>query len=317
MRWLVLAALCVATAARADDRPWAKDVPEPEQKEALRLYDLGNKSFEDSEYKPALEKYEQALAHWKHPAIYFNAAVCLFNLDRVVEAYDYIEKALAYGDAPFDKKLYKQARDYEKLLAPQVTELEVVCKQSGAEITLDGETLIKNCPAAESRKLLVSREHTIVGKKPGYEPQTIGPIKLGPGAKKTIEIVLRPAEKGHLVRRWPKAVPWYVVAGGGVVALSSFVPLYFASKHIESYDIAVGKQCPMGCPASAVPDLQALEDKGKTDFTIARVLFVGGGAIAAVGFAMVVLNQPRLEHAPVVAPAIGPGTAGVTISGRW
>ena len=314
MRWLILVALCLAVPAYADDRPWAKGVSAGEQKSALALYDAGNKFFEESEYKEALAKYEEALAHWPHPAVYFNAAVCLYHLDQNVKAADYIDKALAYGDAPFDKKTFNQAKDYKALLASRVTELEVKCSQSDVKITLDGETLMDHCPAEATRRVNVQQDHAIVGEKPGYETAKIGPIRLEAGAKKTIEIVLKPLGKGKLVRRWNRALPWYVASAGAAVAVAGFVPFYFANMHHDSYEDWIHANCQMGCvPTSEQP----LYDRSVLELHIADAMFIAGGVVAATGFAMVLLNQPHLEKAPVVAPSIGPEHAGVVVFGRF
>jgi hypothetical protein len=315
VRWIVLVALCLAVPAYADDRPWAKGISDADQKTALALYDAGNKFFEESEYKEALEKYEEALAHWPHPAVYFNAAVCLYHLDQNIKAADYIDKALAYGPAPFDKKTFSQAKDYQGFLAARVTELEVKCTQPDVKITLDGETIMDHCPATATRRVNVKQDHAIVGEKPGYETAKIGPIRLEAGAKKTIEIILTPLPRGKVVRRWDRAVPWYVASAGGAVALAGFVPLYFANMHIDSYNRWVGQLCTMGC---VPPDeLNSLHGRGITDLHVADGMFIAGGVIAATGFTMILLNQPHLEKAPAVAPSIGPNHAGVVVFGRW
>jgi tetratricopeptide (TPR) repeat protein len=316
--WIALVAVaCLARVAAADDRPWAQGVSDSEQKTALALYDEGNKFFEESEYKPALEKYEAALVHWKHPAVYFNAAVCLFNLDQSIKAYDYIERALAYGEAPFDKKLYKQALDYKKLLSAQVTELEVKCTQTAVQVMLDGERLMETCPASATRRVLVAKEHAIVAKKEGYETATIGPIKLAPGEKKTLEIVLKPLARGKVVRRWNKWLPWSVVAAGGVIAVAGIAPALYGRQHIESFDRAISADCVGGCPQGSRKDLEALESKGKTDANIAVGMYITGGVIMAAGFAMAALNQARIEHAPAITPVIGPDHVGATFTATW
>ena len=68
------------------DRPWAKGVPEEAQKWAFVLFEEGNKLFENSEHAAALAKYRQALSVWDHPAIRYNAAVALINLDQPLAA---------------------------------------------------------------------------------------------------------------------------------------------------------------------------------------------------------------------------------------
>src|SRR5262245_46605341 len=109
---LVLAALGVlvlgAATAHAEDKPWAEGVSAENQKAALALYKEGNKFFEESQYKDALAKYEQALAAWDHPAIRYNAAICRINLDQPVEAYDDIVAALRFGEPPLGRDMFRE-----------------------------------------------------------------------------------------------------------------------------------------------------------------------------------------------------------------
>lgn len=318
MRALIVVCLLCGIAA-ADDRPWAKDVTAADQKAALALYDEGNKFFEESEYKEALEKYEQALVHWKHPAVYFNAAVCLHHLDQDVKAADYIDKAAAYKDAPFDKKTWGQVQDYQTMLSARVTELEVSCTQADAKITLDAEVILPNCPASATRKLAVQQDHVILGEKPGYQTEKIGPIRLEPGKKKVIELVLKPLPKGKEVRRWNRMLPWYVVGGGIVIAAAGIAPLRWGQHNQDRFEADLETPCMMGCQTSD-PGYQAalpLHDRAKLEVDIATGMFVAGGAVIAAGVAMIWLNQPHFEKAPAVAPSIGPDHAGVVVFGRW
>jgi len=301
--------------AAPDERPWAKGVSAADQKAALELYDQGNKFFEESEYKEALEKYEEALKHWPHPAVYFNAAVCLHHLDQDVKAADYIDKATAYKDAPFDKKTWAQVGDYQTLLASLVTELEVKCTQDDAKITLDTELILPSCPATATRKLAVKQDHVILGEKPGYETAKIGPIRLAPGEKKRIEVVLKPAGKGHLVRRWNRLVPWAIAGVGTVVGWAGALDMYYGKMHVDSYNDRVGRDCLAGCQLD--PSIAGLLPAGQTQFSHGRVIAIAGGIVAAAGFTMVLLNTPHLEHAPQVAPSIGPDHAGAVVFGSW
>ncbi len=316
VRALVIACLvCVATVAAADDRPWAQGVSDEDQKAALKLYEDGNKHFEESEYKEALEQYDLALEKWKHPAIYFNAAVCLYNLSQYLKAADYIDKALAYGDAPFDKKTLKQVNDYKTLVSAHVTFLNVKCKQTDVRITLDGQVLMTKCPTTERRRLEVEKEHAIVGEKPGYDVQKIGPIHLSPGDEQTITIDLHPTGKGRLVRRWNRAVPWYVIGAGVVVAGAGALEMHIGNELIRNYNNDFHNYCTAGC--SVNPSFGWRKDGGALRFEIGQGLAIGGGVVAAAGVAMIWLNQPRLEKAPQVAPNIGPDHAGVVVFGRW
>ena len=97
--------LCVAFAAPAGaaetpERPWAIGVPESAQKTALALFEDGNRLFETSQHLPALAKYREALKVWDHPAIRYNAAVALIDLDQPLAANENLERALKYGAPP-------------------------------------------------------------------------------------------------------------------------------------------------------------------------------------------------------------------------
>ena len=316
MRALVVICLLCATAVAApDERPWAKGVSAADQKTALDLYEAGNKFFDDADYKSALEKYEIALKSWPHPLIYFNAAVCLYNLEQYLKAADYLDKARAFGDAPFDKKTLKQLTDYKTLVSAHVTELEVACKQTDVKITLDGEVLMTTCPANATRRVEVEKDHAIIGEKPGFETQKIGPIHLGPGEKKTITIELQPKGKGKLVRHWNKFLPWTVVGAGVVFASVGAAEMHAGNALIGSYNNDFSEYCRMGCILD--PSITARASDGKSKFEIGEGLAIAGGVVTAAGVAMIWLNQPRLEKAPQVVPNVGPDHAGVVVFGSW
>lgn len=312
LRVLIVALLAGGIAYADAPKPWAEGVPEDKQTKALALYKEGNALFEQDQYKDALPKYQAALALWDHPAIHYNAAVCLINLERPVEAYDHLLAALKYGAAPLGDKLYKDALNYKKALAGQVAPLEVSCTQQDATITLDGGELAK-CPATVEKNVLAA-DHQLVALKQGYETET-RTIHLEPGKKTTLVIDLKPiAARGTLVRRWRRATPWTIAIGGAVVALAG-VPVYLAGRSTMSdYDGKVAATCPNGCPASMVAQYASLESRAKLEGDVAIGLFVAGGAVAAAGFAMIVLNQPHLEH---VQPQVGSDHVGLVISGRW
>src|SRR5688572_27157182 len=156
----------VFTSARADldqdamSRPWASGVSQARQVRALQLHAEGNAEFLDSRFAKALAKYREAIKHWDHPAIRFNMAVSLINLDRLVEARDDLEQALAYDAAPLGDGVYRQALTYRKLLDAQLVKLTVICKEQSAEVTIDGKYLFTE-PGAAVRYLLPG-DHQIV-----------------------------------------------------------------------------------------------------------------------------------------------------------
>ena len=298
----------IGAAAHADDeKPWAAGVTAENQKAALDLYNEGAKAFGDAEYKDALATYTRALALWDHPAIRYNIAVCLINLDRPVEALDNLEHAMRFGAAPLGPELWRQAQMNQKLLAARVAEIEVTA-EPGATVSLDGKPL-----GGPSQRVLTG-DHQIVVEKPKYQTETRA-IRLNPGDHVTIKIELKPiAVARTLHRRWSRWIPWSVL-GGGVVVAAIGAPVYLAAgSSLDKYDAAVTSDCPHGCIAGTPAAQRVMDLKSHADAqeTAAISLFVAGGAIAATGFVMVILNQPHL-----VTPVVGSDHVGLAYSGRF
>jgi len=114
----------LATAQQEADRPWAKGISPEEQKAALDLFNEGNNLLRDALFPKAAEKYREALTHWEHPAIYYNLALALVNLDQPVEMYDALDKAMAFGAAPLDADKYDRAKGYKILVEKQLALVE-------------------------------------------------------------------------------------------------------------------------------------------------------------------------------------------------
>jgi hypothetical protein len=303
------------------ERPWAIGVSESAQQEALALFEEGNKLFETSQHLPALAKYRDALKVWDHPAIRYNAAVALINLDQPLGANENLELALKYGAAPFSADTYQQALTYQKLLHGQLVSLTITCDESSAEITIDGGPLFI-APGEVSRWVLPG-SHQIVVRKAGYLTETRS-LTLLPGKPASERLVLRELRSlpPRTVRRWATWRPWAVVGAGLLVGLAGVPFLLQAKSDINAYDAKVYQLCPMGCPASMIPQsAYDSRDRGHTENIVAISLFSVGGVAAASGVAMAILNLPRIvpgddaSHLSA-APLLGPGTLGLSIALR-
>ena len=172
-------------------RPWAAGVSEAEQAVALELYVAGNHDFVEHRYPEAVTSYKRALAHWDHPAIRFNLAVCLLELGLPVAARGHLERSLAYGVSVLGAEAYAQALAYRARLDRQLVRLTLDCPEPGEEILLDGERIFVG-PGQVTRFVLPG-EHQVVASKRGYLPATkrivlvmgqpqIYQIRLDPGA---------------------------------------------------------------------------------------------------------------------------------------
>jgi hypothetical protein len=306
-RWLAVVLVVVGLGvAHADDKPWAKGVSAEHQAAALAIYKDGNTFFEASEYKKALDRYTEALKLWDHPAIRYNMAVCLINLTRPVEAYESLIAALAYGDAPLGPDVFKEGQNYKKLLEGQLAELEVRVDEPGAEVTLDGQPLLRG-PGTATRRVLAGK-HQVVATKRGFDTETSD--REYPAAHTTtVELAMKRSATTKL--RW---TPWVFVFSGAVVAAVGGGVYLKARGDLADYDNGVKMSCAMGCPESQLPpELQGLDVHARHEQTAAIVIAGVGGAAIATG---VILLQLRAKG-PVVAPAVGADRAALVVSGAW
>jgi hypothetical protein len=302
VRALGLVAL-LATSAVAEPQPWAVDVTDEQKTRAHELLDAGNAKLVDRDYVGALGLYEEAIRSWDHPAIRFNMVRCLIQLDRPLEAAENLEHALAYGAAPLEDIVYSEALAYRKLLATQVSDLEVRCVQPGARLTLDGKPL-GTCPATIERRLEPGA-HQIVAVLDGHLPRTVDVVLAG-GAKQTIDVTLVSLASAAVERqRWRSWVPWTVFGSGLGVAVLGGLVVAKAASDLDAYDRNVATTCGRtGCTGATRDALRDQEASAILESRIGIGVVVAGGAAAIAGGVMLYFNRPtteypRLELAPM------------------
>jgi tetratricopeptide (TPR) repeat protein len=311
-----------STLDRGIDEPrlWAVGVSETEQATALELYVAGNREFMESRFAQALAKYKEAIRHWDHPAIRFNMAVCLINLDQPLEAKDGLERSLAYGDRPLGgDDRYQQGLTYRKLLDAQLARVKVSCPESGMLVTLDGKFLLTG-PATVEETVLPG-EHQLVAMKLGFLTETT-PLILVAGKQTTYEV--RPLERktaARMVRRWEAWKPWLAMAGGSVLFGLGVASHVAAANSYARYDADIKALCPPGCVAMAPTSLGGeayLRNQGDVERVFAYSLISAGGAVFMGGLIGVILNQPRLQLEPSHAqPVVAVSSGGALFSTRW
>jgi hypothetical protein len=318
MRFLVvlvalLAVQRVAYAQEApvpEERPWAEGVPESEQQVALAAYDEGNAEFVESRFAQALAKYREAIAHWDHPAIRFNMAVCLINLDRPIEAREELERALAYGAAPFGAEVHQQGLTYRKLLDGQLAELTIHSDERDAEVTLDGALLFR-APGSVTSWVRPGL-HQIVATKTGFLTRS-DRITLAPGSTQIYDVrMVASPSPARTTRRWAQWKPYAVAGAGAVVAGIGGVAYALAARDYAAYDDGVRDACPLGCTGGDIQlrGPKAIRDRGDREQMTAFSLFAVGGALAIAGGVGLYLNQLHTEV--IVQPGGGVLAVGVS-----
>lgn len=314
------------------DRPWAVGVSESERTAALAVFHDGNGFLNDGLFVKAVDKYREALKHWDHPAIHYNLALALLNLDQPVEVYESLTKATKYGAAPLEKDKYEHAKEYLLLIEKQIADIDVSCDKPGAKVLVDGKPVF-TAPGRYAAKTRIGK-HIFIAEKEGYQARVKAPF-IGPGDHFRIELKLYTAEDLTRYRRkWQARWVPYAVMGAGVVvgAVGGLLELSAKSSY-DDFDKKIAA-CNMasnnaGCTVDS-PGIKSLRDSGDTKQTVGYVMYgVAAGALITGGILAYVNRQQPYEVRPEdlpgepvepkisVAPIVSPSTAGVAVSGHF
>ncbi|OJT26638.1 hypothetical protein BO221_00930 [Archangium sp. Cb G35] len=304
----------------AGERPWAKGVSPEQQKAAMALFQSANALLKESVFVQAVEKYRQALDAWPHPAIHYNLALALMNLDQPVEVHEQLVAALRFGPAPLETEKYEYARNYKTLMERQLARVDISCDTPGTTVTMDGQTLFV-APGKYSG-LVRPGAHSIVASKEGFLP-TDQSRTLLPGETATLQLKMFTSEDLIEYRRkWAAWMPWAVMGAGVAVGAGSGWLHLQARDNLRALDAGV-TQCG-GC--FLTPTLDATLNRGNTYQALAMGGYAVGGAALITGVVLVFINQPqpfqidpnqKKVETVSVAPLVGGGTGGILTTFRF
>lgn len=304
------------------DRPWAQGVSEDDQRTALDLFTQGNKLLKESIFVQAAAKYREALKHWDHPAIHYNMALALLNLDQPVEVREHLVAAMKYGAAPLDEEKFTQAQSYQELIEKELARVKIACSEPGARVTLDGQPLFTAPGSYEN--FVRAGPHSISATKEGFIPFEVS-RPLPAGELTTLDMKLYTQEElTEYRRRWSTWVPWSVVAGGAVLAGSGALLQQSASSHYKTFDQGIS-QCGGCVPSGSVASARST---GNTLQTAALAAYGVGGAAIVTGAVLVYMNRLMPYHADQkvdvvdkpqvsVSPYLAPNGGGLVAAARF
>jgi tetratricopeptide (TPR) repeat protein len=273
-------------AAAAEETPWGKGVAESTKSSARALLAEGNAHFVEDRPKEALEKYQAALALWDHPAIAFNAVRALVSLDRPVDAFEMLQRALRFQAAPFNPDVYTEAQNYQRLLSGLVADVTVTCTQA-ATATLDGEVI--PCPGKKLFRLRPGR-HSLAASMPGFIPLSRQEI-LAPGDNPPLHVQLLSVSSSTLTKtRWAVWKPWSVVAVGTALVVGGVAFELSSNNQRDKYRAYLQQNC--STKACTPEQLSVDSQKWKTYNTIGISGLAVGSVVIAAGVTLVLLNRP-------------------------
>lgn len=318
----------LATAQQEDSRPWAKGVSVDRQRKALALFNEANGMLRDALFPRAAEKYREALTHWDHPAIHYNLALALVNLDQPVEMHAELEQALVHGPSPLGEDKYARAKDFKVLVEKQLATVEYTVTIPGAILLFDGKEVLTGPGTWSSR--VRAGEHNVAARAEGYAPTQLNPKLLGGDVQRLELKLFTDKELTREKTRMPKFVP-YSVLGAGVVAIGVGALLHTSAKSgLEDYDQAIADCAatdPSGGCSARTPAMLDMKSSAESKQNFAAVAYTVGGVAVATGVVLVILNRPQsyridplkaeLNAGTTVTPVLGPDMAGFAAVGRF
>jgi hypothetical protein len=282
------------SAAGSDDMPWNRGIASERRAGARQLFLEGNRLFKIPLFAQAVEKYDEALDQWKHPAFYFNLAFAQLNLGQDFEARDSLERALQYGPEPLGPDRFKEAQNQLLEVQRHLGRIRITCPTPGAEITLDGVPLFTG--PGDREVWVKAQAHEVTAKAPDYATQSRR-LNAPAGARQTLDLSLRKLIED---RPWSTWKPWAVMASGAAVAAAGGVLHAFAARDFNDYDARFVKLpcASLGCTGPQIemgdPRLPPLLRRAQQEQRIAVAAYVAGGAAVAAGVVLVYLNRPHL-----------------------
>jgi tetratricopeptide (TPR) repeat protein len=305
----------------AQERPWAKGVPPEKQSAALALFREGNFLLKNSLFPRAEEKYLEALKLWDHPAIHYNMALALLNLNKPLELHHHLTEAMRYGEAPLDRDKFERASAFRKLIEQQLSRVEITCDDPGATVTMDGQVLFTAPGRYEG--LVRPGKHSVVATKEGFLPRDMTPTLL-PGEKTSLALKLyTPEALTRYRRQWSAWKPWAVVGAGAAMSLAGGALHMQARGSFEDFDIRIA-ECGGCVPAPEVTDLRT---RGTSMQQLAFGAYAVGGAALVTGAVLAFINRPQAyqinpdeaasPQSTSVTPLLGRGEGGILATFRF
>jgi hypothetical protein len=303
-----------------DERPWARGVPQQKQQAAIDLFLEANALLKESIFLKAAEKYRAALTQWDHPAIHYNLALALLNLDQPIEVHEHLTSAMRFGAAPLDAEKLENARAYKSLVEKQLARVEISCATPGASVVMDGRPLFVGPGRFEG--WVRAGPHTLVATGEGYLTNDQSRT-FSPGERTAVELKLFTSDDLIQYRRkWSAWKPWAVVGAGAALAAGGTLMHMTARDDYAKFDTAIAA-CGGCVPETSVAGQRT---RGDTLQTGAFVAYGVSGAALVTGAVLLYLNrlQPYQvtqdeagKTAASVTPIIGAGGAGASAAFRF
>jgi hypothetical protein len=328
---ILLGSLAAAGAVHAD----AKD-------EARRHFDRAIGLVDDGQLEGALVEFQRSYDLTHHFAVLYNIGQVLVSLARPVEAFDAYQRYLADG-----REAVPAARraEVEKEMARQksrIALIEIYGLPDGARVHVDGKEMGK-APVAASFRVAVGK-HAITVTAEGFEPAASEVTVAGEDHRMFSMALTRQATPAPVATAAP-VVPVAPIAPvsppmamvsqtapspspgmsklriTGIVGVAVGVAALGAGAGF--WLLASGRHNDaMKVYATDYPKAQSLQSQAQSYVTAANASLIAGGALVALGTVAFFVGRPGAPAAgpgphASLAPVLGPGSAGLGVTGVW
>lgn len=300
---------------------------------AKALLGEGTRLYEQGEFAPALDKFNQAYAEYASPKLLYNIAQTKRALGRLAEAMDGFEHFLL-GPPDDTSEMTADAHAAMAELQDKVGRLHIECAKSRVEISVDGKVVglsplpdllwaepgkhqitarhADTIPVVQDVEVAVGAIRTVVLQLQPRDSSAmgLGPLGRRPGARASTNLrqplQAVPTADDRLPGRadtgWWLGRRWTWIAAGSTVVLvaaATVVGLSMKSK-FDSLDQSCGSRSgsTAGCSES---DISAVTDRSNA----ANVLWALSGAAALTTGILFFVEGRRVDLAPTVAGAPG------------
>ncbi len=149
-----------------DGRAWAQNASKEKQLESARFFEEGNQALKQSFFTEAEQQYRRALELWNHPAIHYNLALTLLNLNRSTEVYEHMLESMRYGPVPLEEPRYNHAKMYTEGMRA-ANAWVTVTTTPGVSVALTSGEHLRQAGPGRFEGLVRPGVHTFIATNPG------------------------------------------------------------------------------------------------------------------------------------------------------
>jgi hypothetical protein len=301
----LIAVLISTLSASAQGEPQAAPVPAPAVEVTARaksLFDQGVTLAGRGLYHDAELAFRDSFALLPRINTQFNTVVIVFRQDRFAESLYEIDAFLERSDPMRDADQRARVQELRARAERQVAVLTVTV--SPQEAAIQGVRAVQT--GHGRRAYLMPGSHDLVVSAKGFRSRKLR-LEARPGEAERLDVALEPLAKPKLMpvaQAQPSpstAVPWAMVASGGVLLLSAAVTGVLAL----DADHEVTARCdPDGAPCRDL-ELRSVQSRAATLATVTDVLAIAGGAGLAVGVGWLAFFDRESAPRRGIAVAIG------------